>query len=537
MIDYFYDVLKDEKFARHTIPIESKNYFYKYLKRIEKIGLPHGLLHGSRGKPSHNLKLTLTMKELIIYLKSYGNFTSCRDISDNLKELKKDHKEIECIDESTIRNYLATHESDNLTLLARQGYRSFEAKILGYLPLNRTKDPLSKIIIDGYVTQVKCEGESLSPIKLLIFAIMDSFSGYVVIEIGEVEDYNLIRRTFEKFLSFTGYKMPMEVVSDGHTSSQSRYFETFRKYLKDNKVTWVVTPNPRRKSQLERWFGTLQQIYLTKIVGYVGEGIKSRRKDAHPSEEVLMIVKSREYLKNRNELIRLLYSAVDDYNTNAHFKDAASPLDLYHLKKPINFIQLQDFHLPYFFWDKHEVSIHGSMIILRRTIADKVKRWFYRKAEFDFSLLNGSQVDVYHKPEEDQFVYLFERKSMKFICKVDKHLAANEAITDQSDADRKIIADFGISKVKLHDAYINRLEEIETNLKEKFGIDPRELRGKAEFKKREDEYEGYELGLATRTREPDISKPYKYRRGRRAVKGQSRKTKKANSNLIRDTLG
>jgi len=541
LIDYFYELLKSEIKEKHSIPIDSKNYFYKYITRMKRSGLPNGLIHANKNKPSNNLKLTDTMKQLIIYLKSYGNFTSCREIRNALLKIKNNElsTETKLVSESTIRNFLSTHEADNLTLLSRQGYRKFEEKILGYLPLNRTQNPLTKILIDGYTVQVVCEGDNSKPEKLTLFTIMDSYSGYVVIEVGEREDYHLVRKAFEKFLYFSQYKLPLEIVSDFHSSYQSKYFDSFRKFLVENNVKWIASQNPKRKAQLERWFGTLQQVYLTKISGYIGEGIKSKRKDAHPPEEVQLIVKSKEYLKSKNEVTRLLLSAAEDYNRNAYFKDAASPLDLYHLKKPIYFIQLQDYHIPYFFWDKHRVSINGSMVIIKTKIAEaggkeKSTKWFYRNADLDFALKNGIDIDAYHNTNDDESLYLFERNSLKFIGIMKKQLTANEALHDQTEIDRKIIADFGISKAKLHQAYIQCQDNLEQTLKDKFGIDPIELRLKADFKKQAEEYDGYKVGIGKKKKEPDLTKSYKSRQGRRATR---RAANKKDILPIRDTLG
>lgn len=542
LIDHFYDVLKDEKIAKHSIPVQSKNYFYKYVRRIVRTGLPAGLINGNRDKASNNLKLTNTLKQLIIYLKAYGNFTSCREIADNIRKLRANpaiENEIKQVSESTIRNFLAQPEADNLTLLARQGYRKFEEQIIGYLPLNRTKDPLTKIIIDGYNIQVICEGDDGKPLRLVLFSIMDSYSGVVMLEVGDVEDYHLMRKAFEKFLRFTQMKMPREIVSDRHASIQSKYFKPFRDYLTDNGVNWIESSNPRRKAQLERWFGTLQQIYLTKVIGYIGEGIKSRRKDAHPSEEVQLIIRSKEYLKNKDELCRLIHSATDDYNRNAHFKNAASPLDLYHLKKPVYYVQLQDFHIPYFFWDRHEVKLHGSMIIIKATVDGHAKKWFYRRDDFDFTLLNQSELDVYHCPSSIEMVYLFKRGTNAFIATAKLQVAANEALADQTEQDKKIIAEFGLSKAKLRESYINRLEEIETNLKNTLGIEPGELRAKAEFKKEADNYVGYNLGIADKTPDADLSKPYKLFKGRKPLKKSKgrRKSQVLKKLGIHDTMG
>jgi hypothetical protein len=125
-------------------------------------------------------------------------------------------------------------------------------------------------------------------------------------------------------------------------------------------------------------------------------------------------------------------------------------------------------------------------------LSEKGKRkWFYREPEeFSFTLKNGTEVDVYHKPVEDSCVHLFLAKSNKFLYTIQKHFSAREAKAEQTKEDKQIIANFGISKQQLHKRYIEEIDNIETRLIEQ-GVDPEILRSEAAFKKQADEYDGY----------------------------------------------
>lgn len=531
LIKHFYELLCSEKKAidnrikeakakgfevvkeplMHEIPLESQNYFYKYLNRMEDIGIPKALIHQGKGKPSNNLKLTPLIKDIIVYLKSYGNPTSATAIHKDLKAwfqgnplLKNKDK---CPDADTVRDFLATAEAKNLTMLSNMGFEKFEKKILGYLPLERPKHPLTKVSADGYHFQVKCEGDDSLTMSFVGFFIKDNYSDVVICDLDDSENFELIGRTFEKYLQFTRYKFPAEFVVDGFTDRQTKHFKNFRTFLETSGVIWNVKSDPKAKAKLERWFGSLQTVSLSQISGYVGEGIKSRRDYAHPSKQVIIVVTKRDYLKGKNEMKRLLLAAVDDYNRNAFYDHANAPLTIHQSKNPKYFKQLQPYHSAYFFWDKHEVTISGSMIVVRK----EQKKWFYREAEeFDFTLKNDTKVDVYHKSEEDSCVHLFETKSNKFLYTVQKHFSAREAKAEQTKQDKQIIANFGISKQQLHKRYIEELDNIETRLIEQ-GVDPETLRSEAAFKKQADEYDGYKIGIATPTPDPNLFGAHKLR--------------------------
>jgi hypothetical protein len=543
LIDHFYQVLKDDSEKDHNIPLETADYFYKYLRRVRRVGLPSALMHGNVGKPSNNLVLSDIVKKLIIYFKGYGNPTSARQIHDDIKEAIVKSEKLKTLieripDETTIRNFIATDEARNRTCLATQDYATFEAMILGYLPLQKALHPLTKVYMDGYVFQIVCEDDvDMQPVCLVGFFIMDDFSNAVICDIGDVEDYSLIRKTWDKFLRFTGHRLPSEIISDRFSSYQSKYFPNFRNFLEGNGVHWEQSSDPKRKGKLERWFGSLQQVTLSRLVGYVGEGIKSKRKNAHPAREVVLTVKSKQYLKDKNEMKRILLAAVDDYTRNSFFPDSPSPLNLFRLKKPVHHIQLQHYHLPYFFWDKHEVSIQGSMVIIK----EKPIKWFYRNATFDFSLRNGSEVDAYHNPVDDAEIYLFEPGTLNYITSLKLVVKPMSARKDQTEEDRRIIATFGITKAKLHQEYIESTDKLKSELQEIAGMDPATLRKEAEAKKAADQYTGNKLGLSAPKNEPNLFDSHKMKKpkGRGPVKRKSKQKKERSSKLfdINDTLG
>lgn len=79
--------------------------------------------------------------------------------------------------------------------------------------------------------------------------------------------------------------LPYEFVYDrfpGHNSDEWRWLEA---QLHFKGVQMTVTHKAEGKANIERWFGTLQSVFMTESDLYYGEGIRSTRRYAHRSKE------------------------------------------------------------------------------------------------------------------------------------------------------------------------------------------------------------------------------------------------------------
>lgn len=126
---------------------------------------------------------------------------------------------------------------------------------------------------------------------LYIIAVIDVYSGDVVgWHFCVNEDRHAYTAAMKMAISNTGYT-PWELVLDrfpGHNTEEWQHFESrLRKY--GTKVTY--TSKKTGKAKVERFFGTLQSIFLQKSNYYYGEGIQSRRVAAHRSPEYLKSMK------------------------------------------------------------------------------------------------------------------------------------------------------------------------------------------------------------------------------------------------------
>jgi hypothetical protein len=83
-----------------------------------------------------------------------------------------------------------------------------------------------------------------------------------------------------------GY-LPYEIVFDKFPGHNSHEFESFVADLENRGVKVTFTHLAEGKAKLERWFGTLQTVFMQESDYYYGEGIQSKRKSAHRSKEYL----------------------------------------------------------------------------------------------------------------------------------------------------------------------------------------------------------------------------------------------------------
>lgn len=123
---------------------------------------------------------------------------------------------------------------------------------------------------------------------LYVIALRDGHSGDILgVHFDTKEDrwgyYNVMKMAVAQ----AGY-LPYELVIDrfpGHNTDEWQEIER-RLKLYGTKVTY--TSSAQGKAQVERWFGTLQTVFMQGSKYYYGEGIRSTREYAHRTAEHLV---------------------------------------------------------------------------------------------------------------------------------------------------------------------------------------------------------------------------------------------------------
>lgn len=190
---------------------------------------------------------------------------------------------------SWFNNYLATNEVKWITALGRYGNRSKHGYLYkGYVPLKNALFAGDCWQADGtrvnFVPYKNPEGEEKS---LYMICIRDVHSGDVLgVHFDTKENRWGYINALKMAVNNTGY-LPYELVVDrfpGHNTEEWKWIESKIESF-GTKISKSHTATG--KAKLERWFGTLQLVFMQSSKYYYGEGVQSRRSYAHRSAEYL----------------------------------------------------------------------------------------------------------------------------------------------------------------------------------------------------------------------------------------------------------
>lgn len=227
-------------------------------------------------------------------------------------------------------------------------------------------------IIDHRATVLNKEGKRVTSQKFLyIIAVRDVMSGLPLgWEYCYEESADAVMNALAMAVRNTGY-LPYEIRYDrfpGHNTQDWMWLENT---LRRNGVTMTQTVRPEAKGRIERWWGSLQTVFMAESDLYYGEGVKSSRKYAHRAKEY--VIKMRQWaVKNGfdfDDAIRETDKILDNYirtpycdwSTKYRLIDK-SPMQLhYDCTKP-NTKPINGHQWAYLFGLRKEVSIRNYMI-------------------------------------------------------------------------------------------------------------------------------------------------------------------------------
>lgn len=122
---------------------------------------------------------------------------------------------------------------------------------------------------------------------LVVCVARDVYSGDILgVSFGVSENRWMYLDALKMAVKTAGY-LPYELVHDKFPGHNTEEIETTWQLLAKLGVKRTVTAVATGKAQTERWFGTLQSVFLGREKYYYGEGIRSTRAYAHRSPEYL----------------------------------------------------------------------------------------------------------------------------------------------------------------------------------------------------------------------------------------------------------
>jgi putative transposase len=291
-----YLAVSDSNFSFQT---RSLNHFYAKMKDIDKFGLVRSLLH--KGISNLNaVKLSEYHEKLISHFYRKGSKLSQRDIYLKVNTILRSRSEPE-ISLSSVKQILLKRYRKNLDDMARNGEVWMKNTLLPFLIREEPEYPGDHWQIDATRLQVFCKDESKQGSFLWIAAVIDGHSKMIMgFAIGDKESPDLYTRALKTAFGRSRF-LPAEILRDNYKGfTQDSDLTDLIDQTAKMGVRWRAhkVGNPRDKGVIERFFGVFNTVFCKHIIGYTGEGIKSRSVNARPNPEDMKLYRDLKLLNN-----------------------------------------------------------------------------------------------------------------------------------------------------------------------------------------------------------------------------------------------
>jgi len=196
--------------------------------------------------------------------------------------------------ERWIENYLSKHEVKQLTAAGRWGSGRLANRYQAYVPVKRPMFAGDVWQIDATrLNLIEHTAQDGKKRHLFLIAVRDMYSGDVLgYHFDYKEDRWSVLNAVKMAVMEAGY-LPYQMVFDRFPGHNTPEAEEFFDNLRALGVKVTFTHKATGKASLERWFATLQTVFLQDSDYYYGEGIQSRRYYAHRSPEYLARLRKR----------------------------------------------------------------------------------------------------------------------------------------------------------------------------------------------------------------------------------------------------
>ncbi|MDR1865969.1 MAG: hypothetical protein LBR08_10415 [Bacteroidales bacterium] len=227
-------------------------------------------------------------------------------------------------------------------------------------------------IIDHAAVETDAGGKRRHVHKYLyIVVVRDVMSGLPVgWEYCHVESSSAVISALAMAVRNTGY-LPCELVHDrfpGHNTDEWQWVEC---ELRRRGIIMTVAHKAEGKAGVERWFGTLQDVFMSENEKYYGQGVKSTRRHAHRTPEYIAEMQ-RKATKNGFDFdaaCRETDAILHNHNNRPYsayskkFKHISeSPQQLHDMSERPNAFDVADHEYCYLFGLKRGISIRNYMI-------------------------------------------------------------------------------------------------------------------------------------------------------------------------------
>lgn len=349
-----------------TFPGKSLKSFYHKLVDFEKHGV-QSLIHSNQGKAKSTKAVTPEHLRNIERQFRDTQMFSGPEITDNVNfwAIRNGFRRLSV---STVRRIISDPHFQNKNRPYRNGvewaknnFEPFQIRLNADSNGEQWQIDGSRLQIPYFNAKKKC------PSFLHLFVIMDVHSRKIIgYSVAESEKHDMVIEAFNSAVTNCEY-LPKQILKDSGSCFKHKnikYLLRFFQYLGCEIRTHKVG-NPRDKAQVERFFGVLQSKVLKLTEGYIGEGIRSKRKEARPNEAVLKKNFDPKNLRSRDQLEKLVPDLIERYNNLKSKRDDLSPNLRFAIAKVHDgSVPVSDPDFKLMFWARKIIQVKNSMIIL-----------------------------------------------------------------------------------------------------------------------------------------------------------------------------
>lgn len=288
---------------------------------------------------------------------------------------------------------------------------------------------------------------------LFVMAVRDVHSGDVLgYSFDYAENHLMFARAMKMACETAGY-LPYELVTDRFPGHNSEAGKNMIERLETMGVQVTISHSANAKAGVERWFGTLQSVVLMGNKYYYGEGVQSRRINAHRSPEYLKEIKkiSKQEDWDVSKARREAETCVEQwreipysYYSRKHAEEHRTPKQLHEASLKPHVIYIEQHSIDMLFGLHKEITIKNSGMI--NTEISKMELC-YMISDEDYEVISnyhGKKVVLSYDYEDLSRVFLYEKHGslLKFLCQAD------EFIKPQKYGPQKEMSGVGIAQAR-----------------------------------------------------------------------------------------
>lgn len=476
--------LKDshKHFLNYKLSVQANNLtsFYRLIRKCNKLSIEKVVTHGLTNIQRKH-KMSIIHEKKLISLYRHNQKYSMPIIFNKANNFFIEH-EIPTLSLSTIKLFLAQNEIQNRCNPFRYGRKWMADNLEHYVNKINIDYPGEQWQIDGSKFQFEYLTNENTISSLHYFLVRDSFSKKIVgCSIGKTENGQLILDALKNAVENTGY-LSKEMVLDNAKPFFSKKLQQFKMETSCMGMYWRSSNvgNPKDKGKVERFVNTFQTAICSKEYGFIGEGIKSRRKNFTVSEEHLKRTRLKKNLKNEDGLTKLFFSLIEEYNqTEINNKPSANTLHI--SKKSAPSIFLSDHQKAKILWDETKATLKSNLIRIDKNGI----QFCYKLDDVNLSIvLTGKKFKVYSSQIDHSLIYLFNINTDQYITslKQDVSIGGLSYVVSKQDsteiiknADRNKKLRLFLDNEKENDDRILE-EEVQNLIASKAGINLKRIR-------------------------------------------------------------